>query len=148
MTNEVREEITNSIYIDKGCVNVWRVLTDTHLMKKWMGEPDMKIDICTDWVVGNPITVSGFHHAHFSNTGKVLCFEPYNKVSYSSKSSLLHLDDKAENYTVISFTLEPAKNGTLLTLSLNNFPDEIIRKHHEFYWRMTMMLIKNFAERL
>lgn len=148
MTNEIKEEITNSIYIDKDCVKVWSVITDIHLMKKWMGEPDMSIDIITDWVVGNPIIVSGFHHVNFINTGKVLCSEPYNRISYSSKSSLSHLDDKAESYTVISFILKPSKSGTLLTINLQNFPNEVIKKHHELYWRTTIILIKKLIENL
>jgi hypothetical protein len=46
---------------------VWPTLTDPDLMKQWMGEPTMEIEITTDWKIGNPIIITGFHPIKFEN---------------------------------------------------------------------------------
>ncbi|MBL8933407.1 MAG: SRPBCC domain-containing protein [Archangium sp.] len=67
---------------------VWRALTTPELMTRWMGEPSMQLEVNTTWTVGNPIRISGFHHARFENTGTVLEFEPPHALRYSHLSSL------------------------------------------------------------
>jgi len=61
-------------------------------------------------------------------------------------SSVSRLPDKPENHVLLEFALVPNENGTRLTLALSNFPDEIIRKHMELYWRATLELIREFVE--
>jgi uncharacterized protein YndB with AHSA1/START domain len=52
---------------------VWRALTDPDWMRQWMAEPEVGIEISTDWRVGTPIVIKGFHHdIHFENKGAVL----------------------------------------------------------------------------
>ncbi len=57
------------------------------------------------------------------------------------------LPDVAENYTVIEFRLARADDdSTLLTVRTSNFPSESIFKHWEFYWRVTIEVVKRFIE--
>jgi len=116
-------------------------------MKRWIGEPEMEIEIHTDWKVNNPIAITGFHHVHFKNAGTILQFEPSEKLSYTHLSSVSRLPDKPENYTIIEFILAPVENGTSLTVTLCNFPTETIFKHLDFYWRTTLELIKSVVEK-
>lgn len=37
-----------------------------------IGEPEMGIEIITNWQVGSPIVIKGFHHKKFENKGTVL----------------------------------------------------------------------------
>jgi len=48
---------------------VWDALTRPALMAMWMGDRETGVEVETSWVVGAPIIVRGFHHAHFVNTG-------------------------------------------------------------------------------
>ncbi|MBI3258605.1 MAG: SRPBCC domain-containing protein [Ignavibacteriae bacterium] len=125
---------------------VWKVLTDPTLMKQWMGEPEMNLNIQTDWTVNSPIVIFGFHHVKFENKGVVLEFEPNMKLTYTHLSSISRLADKPENYTIFEFTLTPLGDGTSLTLTISNFPTESIFKHNDFYWRATMEIIKKLVE--
>jgi uncharacterized protein YndB with AHSA1/START domain len=125
---------------------VWRALTCPDLMKQWMGEPEVKIEILTDWKVGEKIIVKGFHHAEFENRGTVLHFEPDSMLRYSHLSSLSKLPDKPENYSVVAFRLEPSEDRTSLTVVVSNFPTETIFKHLEFYWNVTIGILKKFVE--
>ena len=52
---------------------VWRYLTNPELIKQWMGEPEMNIEVFTNWIVGNPILIKGFHHKRFKNKGENIC---------------------------------------------------------------------------
>ncbi len=135
-----------SITIQAPAASVWHALTNPEWMKRWMGEPEMEIEITTDWQVGNSILVKGFHHAWFENRGIVLAAEPGRLLRYTQLSSLSHLPEQPESYTVIEFQLFPSDNRTLLTLAISNFPTETIFKHLEFYWGATLEILKELVE--
>lgn len=135
-----------TLRIESTPINIWKTLTHPELMKQWMAEAEMLLEIDTSWKVGQPITISGFHHVPFKNTGIVLQYEPLTLLSYSSLSSVSRLPDIPENYSVLTFLLTPIKNETELTLTVTNFPTETIFKHLEFYWRTALHLLKNFVE--
>jgi uncharacterized protein YndB with AHSA1/START domain len=86
--------IKNFATINAPPSQVWRALTDPDLMRLWMGEPEMRVEI-----------VKAHHHVDFENKGTVLHFEPNSILRYSHLSSLSRLPDKSENYTVIEFGL-------------------------------------------
>jgi uncharacterized protein YndB with AHSA1/START domain len=138
--------IENTIIIAAAPAIVWRFLTVPELMKQWMGDKEMEIRITTDWKVGNPILISGFHNARFENRGTVLAYEEPITLSYTHLSSLSRLPDLNENYSVIKFVLKKIDLHTQLTVRLENFPTESIYKHLDFYWKGTLGLLKAFIE--
>lgn len=137
---------STTITINSDTGKVWNTLTNTKLMKKWMGDPEMKIEVDTDWAINSPILISGFHHIKFVNKGLILQYDKEKKLKYSHLSSVSRLPDITENYTVLEFVLIPLGKKTQLTLNIENFPTETIRKHLEFYWRTTVVMIKEAAE--
>lgn len=127
--------------------DVWSALTDTASMKKWMGEAEFGLDIGTDWRVGAPIVIKGFHHIHFENKGTVLQFEPPSILRYTHLSSTSRLHDQAANYSTIEFKLVPAADlSTSLTVKISGSPNEVIHKHLALYWRTTIQILKRFVE--
>lgn len=137
-----------SATIDAPPSEVWRALTDPDLMKQWIAEPVMGIEITTDWRVGSPIIVKGRHNqVDFENKGTVLQFEPHSILRYSHLSSISRLPDKAENYTIIEFRLtQAAENSTSLIVNTSNFPGESGFEHWRYYWRVTIEVLKRFIE--
>lgn len=125
----------------------WRFLTDHGLMKAWMGEPEMALKIETNWIVGSPIAISGFHHGSFENTGRIVAFEPPGRLAYTHLSSLSRLEDTPENHTTLEFVLDEHDDATALTLKATGFPTHSIFKHLEFYWRGTLEILRRQAER-
>jgi hypothetical protein len=142
-----RGPIVRTIQIDAAPRAVWDVLTNAGLMTRWMAEPDVRVEVTTDWVVGAPIVVRGFHIARFENSGTVLAFDPPRLLRYSHLSSLSRLPDSTENYSIFEFRLDLIDCRTALTVTVSNFPTESIFKHLDFYWRGTMGVIKQFVER-
>ena len=134
---------STNITINSTPTKVWQTLTDHELMVQWLGDPDMEIEVKTTWQINTPIIIKGFHHVKFENTGIVLAFDKERKLSFTHLSSVSRLPDIPENYSTLTFTLKPISNATHLTLKIENFPTESIRKHLEFYWRTTIITIKN-----
>ena len=139
-------EFSATVTINSKPAEVWSALTDLERMAKWMGEPDMGIEVQTNWGIETPILIRGFHHVKFENKGAVLKYEKERRLSYSHLSSVSRLPDKQENYSILEFILAPIENHTILTVNIENFPTETIRKHLEFYWRTTILAIKENVE--
>jgi uncharacterized protein YndB with AHSA1/START domain len=142
----MKDKFSTAVTINSEPVKVWTTLTDLELMRQWLGEPEMKIEVQTDWKINTTIFIRGFHHIKFENKGIVLQYDRLKKLSYSHLSSISRLPDKPENYSILEFVLTPIDKQTLLTLNISNFPTETIRKHLEFYWRTTIVAIKKRVE--
>jgi uncharacterized protein YndB with AHSA1/START domain len=137
---------SSTVLINGTVPAVWNILTDPRMMIRWMGEPEMQLSVETNWQLNSPIIIRGFHHVKFENRGVVLEFEKEKKLCYTHLSSLSRLPDVPENYSKLLFTLNGGPRATELTISIENFPTESIRKHLEFYWRGTLQRIKEVAE--
>jgi len=143
----IPQTISKSIRLNASLNVVWEALTQPELMKSWMS--DSEIEIVTTWEVGSPIIINVQAESYktaFTNTGIILQFLKDRVLEYSYLSSLSRLPDQAENYTLIRFTLQPEEDHTLLELNLSNFPTESHYKHIEFYWTITLEVLKRFAE--
>lgn len=138
-------DFSKTITIHVSPSTVWQALTTTALVKRWMSEEEL--EIITDWQTGSHITIKGHQHwVYFENHGTILQSEPGKILQYSHLSSLSHLPDKPENYSILTFTLSEMQGKTNLTLHLSGFPTHSIYKHLVFYWNTTLDLLKNFIE--
>jgi hypothetical protein len=116
-------------------------------MKQWMGEPELKIEIETSWEIGTPIVIRGFHHIKFETKGLVFAFDRNKRLVYSHLSSVSRLPDTESSYSLLEFLLTPDRDQTRLTLNIENFPTDTIRRHLEFYWQSTLVYIKDAVEK-
>lgn len=138
----MKEPIIRDILIHVTPSKVWEHLTTPELMMQWMGDPEMTLEVITDWKVGNSFIIKGFHHVPFENKGTILQLEPEKVFEYEYLSSMSNLEDVPENYTTISFYLTSKEGGTELKVEARNFPTFEIYKHLEFYWNGTLQIIK------
>lgn len=139
--------INKTVLIKATPMEVWQALTWPPMMKKWMS--DLEIDINTDWEIHSAITIQGQEPTGkkgFTNNGIVLKFKPGHVLQYSHLSSLSDLADVPENYTLIEFKLAPDDNYTIVNLTLENFPTEAIYKHIDYYWTVTLDVLKQQLE--
>jgi uncharacterized protein YndB with AHSA1/START domain len=147
LKQQLQQNILKSIRIDASVIAVWEALTQPELMKSWMA--DSEIEIVTTWDVSTPIVINVQEvspKTSFKNSGLVLQFVKEHVLEYSHLSSLSQLPDQDENYTIITFTLQQEENQTLLKVNLSNFPTESIYKHIDFYWTITLDVLKWFVE--
>ncbi len=134
------------VLINAPAVNVWQYLTTPLLMVSWMGDPDMQIAVQTNWEIGQPIIITGVHHLPFENKGTVLLFQPPQVLQFTHLSSLSRLPDLPENYTTITFQLQPEGHQTLLIARIHHFPTETIYHHFQFYWQGALGVLKQAVE--
>lgn len=138
-------EINKTVTIHTSASKVWEALTNPELIKRWIA--DNEVDVITNWKVGSPIIFRGsLHWINFENKGTIQQFEPEKVFQYNYLSSLSNLPEIPENYTSIRFVLSSTEDKTELMLTLSNFPDEVIRKHLDFYWNVTLGILKNLCE--
>lgn len=124
---------------------VWDTLTLPPLIQQWTH--DTPIEIQTNWKVGSAIITSGdLHGIQFINSGTILAFDPHTKLSYSFLSSLSNLPDTDASHCILEFNLTHKDTQTRLYLTISNFPNEVICKHMELYWRPTLELIRQQTE--
>jgi uncharacterized protein YndB with AHSA1/START domain len=142
MTNSIEKTVS----ISAPPAVVWEALTTPDLMKQWMADPEVGLDINTNWTIGSPLIIKGFLHKTFENKGTVLQFEPSKILEYSHLNSLSRLSDAPQNYSSCEFKLVPDGERTSLTITIRGFPTESIFKHLNFYWRVTAGILKKFIE--
>jgi uncharacterized protein YndB with AHSA1/START domain len=140
------QRIEKNVIINATRSAVWNALTNPDSIRQWMGEPEMHIEVITGWKVGGPILITGFHHVSFQNKGTILRFDPEQVLRYTHLSSVSHLPDEPQNYSIIGFELAPAGTRTSVTLTVESFPTEVIFRHLDFYWRTTMEVLKQLVE--
>ncbi|MCS0630445.1 SRPBCC domain-containing protein [Telluria mixta] len=139
--------IEKTVVVAAPPATVWDALTDPAAMRMWMGEPDMAIEVATDWRPGSPIVISGEHHGAFRNHGIVLDAVPGALLRYTHLSSVSALADLPEHYSVIAFALDAVDGGTAVRLTVERFATEAIYRHLNLYWRGTLDVFKAFVER-
>jgi uncharacterized protein YndB with AHSA1/START domain len=143
---DVPPSFTHSVLVAAPAARVWRFLTDIGCMKAWMGEPEMALEIATDWTVGAPIVVRGVHHLPFENIGTVLAFEPPRRLAYTHRSSLSRLPEVPESDTRLDFLLQDTGRAIALTLTASGFPSASIYRHLQFYWGSTLEILRRQVE--
>ena len=141
----IQREINKTVTINAPVSKLWDALTNPELIKRWM--LDTEINVTTDWQIGGPIIFRGsLQWINFENKGTILQFEPEKAFQYNYWSTLSGLPDVPSNYTVVGFVVSPAENETTLTLTLSNFPNQVIYKHLDFYWTVTLDVLKRLCE--
>jgi uncharacterized protein YndB with AHSA1/START domain len=139
--------VTYDILINAPASRVWEVLTTAEFMKQWVS--DVENEVISDFVVGSPIVIRAHMDKYtHENKGVILEFEPEKVFRYNYWTKISRLPDTPENYSEITFKLEPVGGQTMLTVTQTNFVAKASFEHADFYWRATVRIIKHLAESL
>ena len=123
-------------------LKLWSVLTDNQFIEQWLG-----VQMVTDWQPGSPIAFTfTYKDKEIIDKGAILHFEPGKKFSYNYWSVFSTTEDKPENYSVITFEIQPNENGSLLQLTQTNFSTQLMYTHADNNWEETLDTIKKLAE--
>ena len=134
-----------SIVVDATAQEVWSALTDPAQIKQYFFGTDTK----TNWQPGSPIRFEGEYNGKtYHDKGIVKEVRPFEHIKYSYWSSLSGIEDKPENYMVVTYELVQATDDkTSLTVIQENIPDEKTRVHSEENWRNVLVSLKNLVEK-
>lgn len=94
--------VSQSIEIDTEPEQVWEALTNPEIIKEYL----FGTETITDWNVGSDIIFQGeFDGHHYADKGIIMENDLYEKLSYSYWSSFSGLEDKPENYSLVTYIL-------------------------------------------
>lgn len=117
--------VTNisTIVLNAPIEKVWNALTQPALVKQWQ----YGSDLITDWIVGNEIRFRNEWEGQvFEQWGTVLEVVPNQKIKYSLFFPRPELEDKPENYFIMSYILsEENQKVKLEILQEDNRPGSI-----------------------
>ncbi len=123
---------------------VWEALTNPELIKLYF----FGTETITDWKVGSPILFKGIWDGkEYLDKGIILEIEPEKLLQYNYLSSFSGLEDKAENYAIITYSLIEVGGGTKLTITQANIASEEAQKHSEQNWGMVLKGLKELLEK-
>lgn len=93
--------------------NVWNALTQPELVKQWQ----FGSDVLTDWKVGSQIRFqTKWQDQIFEQWGTILEVIPNQLIKYSLFFPRPGLEDKPENYFVMSYVISDVQNQTKLEI--------------------------------
>ena len=122
---------------------VWNALTKPALIKQYLHGTDTM----TNWKVGSPIEFKGtWKGKSYLDKGTILKKEDRKLLQYSWLSSLSGLEDLPENYSIITYQLQPEIEGTQLTLIQENVANEEARKQSVQNWTAVLHDLKKIVE--
>jgi len=123
---------------------VWDALTKPELIKQYF----FGTYASSDWKEGSPITFEGeWEGKKYKDKGTILDVIPGRRLRYNFWSSMSGMEDKPENYVIITYTLDKkSDDATSLTISQQNIPTEEMREHSEQNWKKVMEGLKKLVE--
>lgn len=134
--------ITYKTTINASVEKVWEALTNAEIIKQYFFGSSQE----TDWKIGSSILWTGdYEGTKYIDKGKVLEFIPNNKLSYSYLSSWSGLEDKPENYLLVTYEVKSIEAGTELTITQSNY-DEEKAKHSVENWAIVVAGLKKLVE--
>ena len=149
------KQITQSIVIEAAPALVWVALTGLDAGEKWRNA-----SFKTDWTIGVPFEIMAeMGEKTYRDTGRVLRFEPPRVLEYTHWSRITGLPDTPESRSTIKISLDLRDQATLLTVDQQVPPSPVKQgtgweigpesgwKHWEFYWRVTLPVLKEVVER-
>lgn len=133
-----------SVIINASAGKVWDALVNPDKIKKYL----FGTEVITDWKVGSKVVFQGEYDGHqYKDKGNVIEVKPNELLQYNYWSSFSGLADEAENYSMVTYTLENLNDQKVkLTWHQKGFANEEGQKHTEKGLTGILAQIKELAE--
>jgi uncharacterized protein YndB with AHSA1/START domain len=127
--------------------SAWKALTNTDVL----GRAFFGSKVETTWKVGSPIYFRGeWKGKKFEDKGNILTFSPQKQLRFTHWSPLSGLEDKPENYHLVTFDLLPgAKTKVRVTQDNENETpvDDATKQELTKNWTAILDGLKKAAEK-
>lgn len=110
--------VSASIAINAPVSKVWDALTNPKIIKEYL----FGTETITDWKIGSDVVFQGEYEGHtYKDKGVVQENKENEVLSYTYWSGFSGLEDKPENYSLVTYTLVPNGNTTTFTWTQRGF---------------------------
>jgi len=124
-------------------MEVWHALTDRETIKKYF----FGTEAISDWKVGSPLVFQGeWEGKTYWDKGNILAVEAGKLLQYNYWSGFSGLEDREENYSLVTYELEADEDSTSLTLTQKGFASKEALAHAEGGWAMVLDNLKKLLE--
>lgn len=143
--------VKNTITIEAPANTVWDALVNPEQTKKYM----FGCETVSDWKPGSTLDWVGEYEGKrmVFVKGNIVAIEPGRYLSYTTIDPNSNIDDKAENYLTVTYTLEPQNGHTVFTVTQGDYSKvaEGERRYEEAYnggqgWQPILDQIKQLVE--
>ena len=137
--------VSAAIEIKADQEKVWDALTNPSIIKEYL----FGTETITDWKVGSEIIFQGEYQGQkYRDKGIVKENILNKKISYSYWSGFSGLDDKPENYSLITYKIESTENSkTKLTWTQKGFANQQAYEHSKSGIQTLLQNIKETIEK-
>jgi uncharacterized protein YndB with AHSA1/START domain len=123
---------------------VWEALTTPDLIMQYF----FGTEAISDWKEGSPLIFRGeWQGKHYEDKGTILKVVPQKLFRYSYWSSMSGIEDKPENYVIVTYELDKKGDDTEIKITQENIPDEKMKDHSEQNWRKVLDGLKELLEK-
>jgi len=137
--------VTATIDINADTCKVWDALINPEKIKVYL----FGTETISDWKVGSPIIFQGEYQGHkYQDKGTIKNIKPNQLMQYDYWSGFSGLEDKPENYSLVTYKLEYANNKTTLILTQTGFVNEQAHQHSLTAWTQVLKTIKELIEKV
>lgn len=137
-------KVKKTIEITASLMDVWYALTDRETLKKYF----FGTEAISDWEEGSSLVFRGeWEGKSYEDKGTILEAIPGELLKYSYWSGFSGLEDRPENYSQVTYTLEQMVDGTLLELRQKGFANDEAQAHAEGGWTMVLQNLKELLEK-
>jgi uncharacterized protein YndB with AHSA1/START domain len=136
---------SQSIIINASPEKVWETLTNPSLISQYL----FNAQTITDWNVGSDVLFKiSFEGEEFIDKGRVIENIPNTTLQYTYWSGFCGLEDKSENYSIVTYKIEEVENDkSKLLWSQKGFADEQSRTNSENSLSTILEQIKFISEK-
>lgn len=138
-------EVSESIIVNASADKVWNALTDPSLIKDYL----FGTETITDWQVGSEIIFQGVYGEHsYRDKGVIKENRKNERLSYSYWSGFSGLEDKPENYSLVTYNVERVDDTqTKFTWIQKGFADKERYEHSKTGMKDFLLGVKTVMER-
>ena len=141
MKNNIRAEVKTTI--DATVFKVWEAITKPEIIKQYF----FGTDTITDWKPGHPIKFRGeWEGKKYEDKGTILEMKERELIKYNYWSSMSGIEDKPENYVIVTYKLSGEDYNVTLTVTQENIRDEKMKTHSEENWKKVLNDLKSLME--
>jgi uncharacterized protein YndB with AHSA1/START domain len=134
---------SKTVEINADVTKVWDALTNPEIIKQYL----FGTEVVTDWKVGSEIIFQGnYEGKEYRDKGKIEKIESNKLFQYLYWSGFSGLEDKEENYSLVTFELNTDNETTALTVSQKGFTNDLAQEHSDQSWGMVLQKIKEIVE--
>lgn len=134
---------TVSTTINAEASQVWDALTNPAQIKRYF----FGTNVISEWTVGSPIVFTGeWEGKPYEDKGVIVKNEPNRCFEYTYWSSFSGKPDAAENYSKITYQLEPKERQTVLTITQDKMASADVCAHSEKNWGVIVDGLKKILE--